>query len=54
MLVVIYSFKQIRPQDFKGADVFVVLGVPHGERKSWVIWEEGKTPVVIRKHRQRG
>lgn len=46
-MFVYYSFKQIRQQDFKGPDVFVVLGVPHGERKSWVVWEEGKTPDLI-------
>lgn len=46
-MFVYYSFKQIRYQDFKGPDVFVVLGVPPGERKSWVVWEEGKTPDLI-------
>lgn len=46
-MFVYYSFKQIRHQDFKGPDVFVVLGVPPGERKSWVVWEEGKTPDLI-------
>jgi Uma2 family endonuclease len=46
-MFVYYSFKQIRQQDFKGPDVFVVLGVPPGERKSWVVWEEGKTPDLI-------
>jgi len=25
----------------------VVLGVPKGERKSWVVWEEGKAPDVV-------
>jgi Putative restriction endonuclease len=24
-----------------------VLGVPQGERKSWVVWEEGKAPDVV-------
>ena len=46
-MFIYYSFKQIRHQDFKGPDVFVVLGVARGERKSWVVWEEGKTPDVI-------
>jgi Uma2 family endonuclease len=46
-MFIYYSFKQIRHQDFKGPDVFVVLDVPHGERKSWVVWEEGKTPDLI-------
>ena len=41
------SLEQIRRQDFKGPDVFVVLDVPAGQRKSWVVWEEAKTPDVI-------
>lgn len=46
-MFIYYNFKQIRHQDFKGPDVFVVLDVPPGERKSWVVWEEGKTPDLI-------
>ncbi|ASC70791.1 Hypothetical Protein XM38_017380 [Halomicronema hongdechloris C2206] len=42
-----YSLAQVRHQDFIGPDVFVVLGVPKGERKSWVVWEEGKGPDVV-------
>ncbi len=42
-----YSLEQSRSQDFKGPDYFVVLGVPKGERKSWVIWEQGKGPDVV-------
>lgn len=37
----------MRNKDFKGPDFFVVLGVPQGERKSWVVWEEGKAPDVV-------
>jgi len=44
---VYYSLKQIHQQDFKCPDVFVVMRVPSGERKSWVVWEEGKTPDLI-------
>lgn len=32
---------------FRGPDVFVVLGVPKRERKSWVVWKEGKGPDVV-------
>jgi len=33
---------------FRGPDVFVVLGVPRVERKSWVAWEEGgRLPDVV-------
>jgi Uma2 family endonuclease len=42
-----FSLKQARNQDFRGPDVFVVLGVPARERKSWVVWEEGKGPDVV-------
>lgn len=46
-MFVYYSAQQLRHQDFKGPDVFVVLDVPLGERKSWVSWQEGKTPDVV-------
>ena len=42
-----FSTEQIKNQDFRGPDVFVVLGVPKAERLSWVVWEEGKAPDVI-------
>jgi Uma2 family endonuclease len=46
-MFVYYSLKQVRNQDFRGPDVFVALNVPKGERKSWVCWEEEKTPDVV-------
>ena len=42
-----YSLEQARSRSFRGPDYFVVLGVPKGERKSWVIWEQGKGPDVV-------
>ena len=42
-----FSLAQVRRQDFRGPDVFVVLGVPRRERKSWVVWEESKSPDVV-------
>jgi Uma2 family endonuclease len=42
-----FSLAQTRGRDFKGPDVFVVLGVPRGERKSWVVWQEERGPDVI-------
>ncbi len=42
-----YSLEQARSRNFRGPDYFVVLGVPKGERKSWVIWEQGKGPDVV-------
>lgn len=46
-MFVYYSLEQVRQRDFKGPDVFVALGVPKGERLSWVCWEEGKTPDIV-------
>ncbi|MBD2487946.1 Uma2 family endonuclease [Aulosira sp. FACHB-615] len=46
-MFVYYSLAQVRNKDFKGPDFFVVLGVPKGERRSWVVWEEGKAPDLV-------
>jgi Uma2 family endonuclease len=46
-MFVYYSLAQVKNQDFKGPDFFAALGVPKGERLSWVCWEEGKTPDVV-------
>lgn len=46
-MFVYFSLEQTRGQYFRGPDVFVVLGVPRGERKSWVVWEQGKAPDVV-------
>jgi len=46
-MFIYYSPKQVKHQDFKGPDVFVVLGVSNRERKSWVVWDEGKGPEVV-------
>lgn len=46
-MFIYYSLEQVRNQDFKGPDVFAVLDVSPEDRKSWVIWEEGKGPDVV-------
>ena len=46
-MFVYFSLEQTRGRHFRGPDVFVVLGVPRGERKSWVVWEQGKAPDVV-------
>jgi Uma2 family endonuclease len=46
-MFVYFSLAQVRHQDFRGPDFFAVLDVPKGERKSWVVWEEGKSPDVV-------
>lgn len=47
-MFVYFSERQIRANDFRGPDVFVVLGVEAKGRKSWVAWEEGgRLPDVV-------
>jgi Uma2 family endonuclease len=43
-----FSETQSRKNDFRGPDVFVVLGTTRRERRAWVVWEEdGKAPDVV-------
>jgi Uma2 family endonuclease len=43
-----YSALQAKKYDFRGPDVFVVLGTERRDRKAWVIWEEdGKHPDLV-------
>ena len=46
-MFIYFSLDQVKNQDFRGPDVFVVLGVPKREHKSWVVWQEGKGPDVV-------
>jgi len=46
-MFVYFSQQQVRDRDFRGPDFFAVVGVPKGERKSWVVWQEGKQPNVV-------
>lgn len=47
-LTIYYSPKQLKSEDFRGPDLYVVLGTERKPRKSWVVWEEeGKYPNVI-------
>jgi Uma2 family endonuclease len=46
-MFVYYSPHQVKTEDYRGPDMFVVLGVPRGDRKSWVVWEEQKGPDVV-------
>jgi Uma2 family endonuclease len=47
-MFVYFSERQIRANDFRGPDVFVVLDCERKGRKSWVAWEEGgKLPDVV-------
>lgn len=46
-MFVYFSLNQVMDYDFRGPDFFAVLGVPKRERKSWIVWQEGKGPDVI-------
>lgn len=46
-MFVYFSADRERFRDFRGPDFFAVQGVEHRERKSWVVWEEGKGPDVV-------
>ncbi|MFB2893013.1 Uma2 family endonuclease [Aerosakkonemataceae cyanobacterium BLCC-F50] len=47
-LTIYYSPEQIKRQDFRGPDFFVVLGTERRPRKSWVVWgENGRYPNLI-------
>jgi len=48
-MFVYYSSRQVRNQDFRGPDFFIVLDVDGSfDRKSWITWEEnGRYPNVI-------
>jgi len=47
-LTIYYSANQLKPEDFRGPDFFMVLDTERKPRKSWVIWEEdGKYPHVL-------
>jgi Uma2 family endonuclease len=47
-LTIYFSPQQIKSQDFRGPDFFVVLDTERRPRKSWVLWaENGQYPNVI-------
>jgi Uma2 family endonuclease len=46
-MFVYFSIEQVRSNDVRGPDVFVTLDVEPGERKSWVVWDEGKGPDIV-------
>ncbi|MGB8701761.1 MAG: Uma2 family endonuclease [Thermosynechococcaceae cyanobacterium] len=47
-LTVYYNEQQLKSKDFRGPDIFVVLGTEKKDRRSWAIWEEGgKYPNVV-------
>lgn len=47
-MFVYFSEHQVKKNDFRGPDVFVVLGASRRSRRSWVAWGEGgKLPDVV-------
>jgi Uma2 family endonuclease len=47
-LTVYYDEQQIKSRNFRGPDIFIVLGVEKKDRRSWVVWDEGgKYPNVV-------
>jgi Uma2 family endonuclease len=47
-LTVYYNAQQLKKRDFRGPDIFIVLGAEKRDRRSWATWEEGgKYPNVV-------
>jgi Uma2 family endonuclease len=47
-LTVYYNEQQLKSRDFRGPDIFIVLGAENRGRRSWVVWDEGgKYPNVV-------
>src|SRR5688572_30155818 len=46
-MAIYFSERQIKTNDFRGPDVFVVLDTVRRLRKSWVVWHEHRTPDVV-------
>jgi Uma2 family endonuclease len=46
-MFVYLSPRQVKNHDFRGPGVLVAQGVEKRERKSWVMWQEGKPPDVV-------
>jgi hypothetical protein len=45
---VYYNEQQLKSREFRGPDIFIVLGAEKKDRRSWAIWEEGgKYPNVV-------
>lgn len=47
-MTIFFNPEQLKRQDFRGPDFFVVVGTDRRPRNSWVVWEEGgRFPDVI-------
>jgi Uma2 family endonuclease len=43
----LFYYLEGEPKEFVVPDVFVVKGVPKGERRVYKLWEEGRAPDVV-------
>ncbi len=46
-MAIYYSERQVKKNDFRGPDFFVVLDTNDRRRKSWVAWQEERTPDLV-------
>jgi len=46
-MAIYYSDLQVKRNDFRGPDFFVVLDTTNRKRKSWVVWQEERTPDLV-------
>ena len=46
-MFIYFSEKQVKTNDFRGPDVFVVTGTTRRSRKSWVVWQEERAPDIV-------
>ena len=47
-MAIYFSAEHVKNKDFRGPDFFVALGVDGTrKRKSWVVWEERRTPDLV-------
>ncbi|MGH9845817.1 MAG: Uma2 family endonuclease [Blastocatellia bacterium] len=46
-LTIYFSREQLKTQEFRGPDFFLVKNTERRHRTSWVVWEESKTPDLI-------
>ncbi len=46
-MAIYYSELQVKKNDFRGPDFFVVLDTNDRKRKSWVVWQEERTPDLV-------
>lgn len=46
-MFIYFQIEQTQGRYFRGPDVYVAMNAVNRERKSWVVWREGKAPDVV-------